>query len=299
MEMFHQASMKLGLDRAVLAHARNEQDDGNDGDFMGNPRLKKRSTGSGGSSSSQGAELVTGKRRRKGAGAVDDGDGNDDGGGDGGGDLALATGGGSKPNMSAKEIDELLKRGAYDVFREDDTEQREFEEADIDAILQRNARKVTYGDGPNASISSSLGSFSKASFVSADEKESVDINDPDFWRKAVGLDEKSGGLLDEPGKEDEVLPFQRVRKQTKNYGDEAHVSEQQLNDLLKPFKPEKTALLSKKKLQLKERQEREEARQQRLAAEAAARNDPSTWGGTPETRYCARSTSMASAGGCA
>ena len=35
-----------------------------------------------------------------------------------------------KANMSAKEIDELLKRGAYDVFREDDSEQREFEEAD-------------------------------------------------------------------------------------------------------------------------------------------------------------------------
>ena len=27
MEMFHQASLKLGLDRAVLAHARNEQED--------------------------------------------------------------------------------------------------------------------------------------------------------------------------------------------------------------------------------------------------------------------------------
>lgn len=28
MEMFHQASMKLGLDRAVLAHARNEGSEG-------------------------------------------------------------------------------------------------------------------------------------------------------------------------------------------------------------------------------------------------------------------------------
>jgi hypothetical protein len=33
----------------------------------------------------------------------------------------------------------------------------------------------------------SLGSFSKASFVSKDEKEDVDINDPDFWQKAIGL----------------------------------------------------------------------------------------------------------------
>jgi hypothetical protein len=44
--------------------------------------------------------------------------------------------------MSAKEIDELLKRGAYDVFREDDSDQQEFEEADIDSILERRARKV-------------------------------------------------------------------------------------------------------------------------------------------------------------
>ena len=59
-----------------------------------------------------------------------------------------------KANMSAKEIDELLKRGAYDVFREDDSEQREFEEADIDSILERRARKVdlTGGKGISASL---------------------------------------------------------------------------------------------------------------------------------------------------
>ena len=59
-----------------------------------------------------------------------------------------------KANMSAKEIDELLKRGAYDVFREDDSDQREFEEADIDSILERRARKVdlTGGKGISASL---------------------------------------------------------------------------------------------------------------------------------------------------
>ena len=85
MHMFHRASLKLGLDRAVLAHARNEQ------------------------------EL-----------------GDDDGSGDGSG----------KSMLQAKEIDELLKRGAYDVFREDDTEQIEFVEADIDDIMKRRAHKV-------------------------------------------------------------------------------------------------------------------------------------------------------------
>ena len=61
-----------------------------------------------------------------------------------------------KANMSAKEIDELLKRGAYDVFREDDSDQREFEEADIDSILERRARKVDLSAG-GSGMSASLG----------------------------------------------------------------------------------------------------------------------------------------------
>ena len=64
-----------------------------------------------------------------------------------------------KANMSAKEIDELLKRGAYDVFREDDSDQREFEEADIDSILERRARKVDLSAG-GSGMSASLGGLS-------------------------------------------------------------------------------------------------------------------------------------------
>ena len=63
-----------------------------------------------------------------------------------------------KANMSAKEIDELLKRGAYDVFREDDSDQREFEEADIDSILERRARKVDLSAG-GSGMSASLGGW--------------------------------------------------------------------------------------------------------------------------------------------
>ena len=149
--MFHQASMKLGMDRAVLAHAR----------------------------ATEGEEAASEKSQGKYA-------------------------------ISAKEIDELLKRGAYDVFREDDTEQQEFEEADIDAILSRRAHKVNYNSSGQATGISSIGNFSKASFVSADQKEDVDINDPDFWRKAVGLTE-----LIQAGEEEIVdLPQQRKRKQT-------------------------------------------------------------------------------------
>ena len=130
MHMFHSASMKLGLDRAVLAHQR--QQDGDDGDG-------------------------TSKKKDK--------------------------------ESQAKEIDALLKKGAYDVFRDDDdNEAQKFMETDIDQLLEQSAKKVTYG-AANTSISSGLGSFSKASFVTdtGDGDKDVDLDDPDFWAKAVGL----------------------------------------------------------------------------------------------------------------
>lgn len=221
MEMFHQASMKLGLDRAVLAHARIEQ--GEDGE---NPSVDLK--------------------------------------------------------MSLKEIDALLKRGAYDVFREDDSEQKEFEEADIDAILQRRAHKVVYNEG--ATSISSLSNFSKASFVSADEKEDVDINDPDFWKKAVGLREDPGGELNEP-EEVIVLNTQRKRKQTTVYGEMHHEDEEELRRLLKQprngknDKTEKMALKAAlKEQQQKEKLERDEARKAKQQEELRQKNDPKSWG---------------------
>ena len=43
-------------------------------------------------------------------------------------------------------MDELLKRGAYDVFREDgDDESKKFCESDIDSILERSATVVQVG----------------------------------------------------------------------------------------------------------------------------------------------------------
>lgn len=130
MHMFHSASMKLGLDRAVLAHQRqNDQ------------ALSRRKK----------TEL--------------------------------------EKESQAKEIDQLLKKGAYDVFREDDdTEAKLFMETDIDQLLERSSRTVTYGN-TETSISKGLGSFSKASFITSDAAgNDIDLDDPDFWAKAVGLD---------------------------------------------------------------------------------------------------------------
>ena len=55
---------------------------------------------------------------------------------------------------------------------------------------------MSYGDGRGAA--SALGSgFSKASFVSTDQKDEVDLDDPDFWQKAIGLVEGSNDNSDE------------------------------------------------------------------------------------------------------
>lgn len=135
MHMFHSASLKLGLERAVLSQNREQADDGEDG----NGKVKKK----------------------------------------------------SDREAQAKEIDSLLKKGAYDVFKdEDDTEAEKFMETDIDQLLEHSSKKVTYGDSATSSLGKGLGSFSKASFVATtDEGEKdVDLDDPDFWAKAVGLE---------------------------------------------------------------------------------------------------------------
>ena len=134
MHMFHSASLKLGLDRAVLAHQRQNAD------------LQESSS----------------KRKSK-----------------------------AEREEQAKEIDSLLKKGAYDVFNEDDDKEAEqFMETDIDQLLEKSSRKVTYGESATTSLASGLGSFSKASFVASGEGDGkdVDLDDPEFWSKAVGLE---------------------------------------------------------------------------------------------------------------
>jgi len=145
-EMFHAASMKLGLDRAVLAHQRAE----------GEMEAGAASAAAGVGMSKSESSLLKPTKAQLG--------------------------------LSHTEVEHLLKRGAYDVFRGDDKEGQEFQEADIDQILQRQSHKVVYGN--QESLTKNLASsFSKASFVSTDNKEDIDLDDPEFWKKAIGLTE--------------------------------------------------------------------------------------------------------------
>ena len=228
MHMFHSASMKLGLERAVLSQQRDQGgEDGEDG-----------------------------KTKAK-----------------------------SDREAQAKEIDELLKKGAYDVFRDDDDKEAEkFMETDIDQLLERSARTVTY-DAKDSGLSGGLGSFSKASFVAdtGDGEKDVDLDDPDFWSKAVGLEvpvetpEEIAQMLDDGVK--------RSRKQVQVFDPYAEFAEaeQRKKDKLamkiKEEKEEKERIrLEKKKKKNDEkerkRKEREEVRGSLFGKSTAAPPPP-------------------------
>ncbi|KAI9298521.1 hypothetical protein K502DRAFT_311406, partial [Neoconidiobolus thromboides FSU 785] len=113
----------------------------------------------------------------------------------------------SSTGLSKKEVDDLLKLGAYGALL-DDTESSKFHEEDIDSILERRSTVIKYGSNEKGSA------FSKASFSTFDE-EKTDLNDPDFWDKWATkaeidleqLNEKNPLILDEP----------RTRKRTKRF----------------------------------------------------------------------------------
>lgn len=91
--------------------------------------------------------------------------------------------------MSKDEIEKLLRKGAYNVFSEEqngtsDKASKEFENLDIDAILSRRTKTVVH-ENTGSNSAAAGGTFSKASFKAANQGESaeVDIDDPDFWKK--------------------------------------------------------------------------------------------------------------------
>lgn len=169
LHMFHQASLKLGLDQAVLGGIRNNN-----------------------------ASSLT------------------------------STKGKANPNarLSKEEIENLLKHGAYEMFKEEkdgeaEAASKRFSEESIDQILSRSTTIVH--DPKKAADSgkkSFMSSFSKATFVSSSNPdEVVDIDDPDFWTKVVGL--KAVEELERERAAAEASPLKRRRaRRVKSYADE-------------------------------------------------------------------------------
>ncbi|KAK3760063.1 hypothetical protein RRG08_064733 [Elysia crispata] len=114
--------------------------------------------------------------------------------------------------MSKKEIEDLLKKGAYGALMEEDNAGDSFCEEDIDMILQRRTKVIQIESEGKGST------FAKASFSMTENRSDIDINDPNFWQKwakKADIDtdaskSKSELIVDEP----------RQRRQTNRYGND-------------------------------------------------------------------------------
>jgi hypothetical protein len=133
---------------------------------------------------------------------------------------------GGKPDgplnaMSRKEVEDLLKKGAYGAIMDDDEAAEKFCEEDIDQILAKRSTTIKHEAGIKGST------FSKATFAGAAENRmDIDINDPDFWekwaRKAdLDMDALTANKL--------IIEQPRVRKQTQRYT--AQVDEHIIDEL--------------------------------------------------------------------
>ena len=82
-----------------------------------------------------------------------------------------------QPQLSKKEIEDLLKKGAYGAIMEDDGTGDQFCEEDIDQILQRRTQVVQIEAGVKG------GTFAKASFSASSSRSDISLDDPEFWNK--------------------------------------------------------------------------------------------------------------------
>lgn len=120
---------------------------------------------------------------------------------------------GNNKQMSKKEIEDLLKKGAYGAVMDDDNAGDKFCEEDIDSILERRTQVIT--------MESEKGStFSKASFASSSNRSDINIDDPDFWNKWAKRAEIDPTACEKDELEDLVLSEPRRRTQIKRYGHE-------------------------------------------------------------------------------
>ena len=97
--------------------------------------------------------------------------------------------------LDGKDVEELLKFGAYDLFRQDDNDDRarQFCEADIEQILENQAVNIKY---ESKKMTADGSTFSKAVFQASAADRSVDLHDKDFWSLVLGTEHNATYLLD-------------------------------------------------------------------------------------------------------
>lgn len=118
--------------------------------------------------------------------------------------------GGIDGQLTKKEIEELLRKGAYGALMDDDNAGDKFCEEDIDQILSRRTQVITI-DNSEAKGST----FSKATFSSSNNREDIELDDPNFWEKWA----KKANIEDDLMSGNDLIQLApRRRTQTKRYG---------------------------------------------------------------------------------
>uniref|UniRef100_A0A452IVQ9 Chromodomain helicase DNA binding protein 8 n=1 Tax=Gopherus agassizii TaxID=38772 RepID=A0A452IVQ9_9SAUR len=111
--------------------------------------------------------------------------------------------------FSKKEIEDLLRKGAYAAIMEEDDEGSKFCEEDIDQILLRRTTTITIESEGKGST------FAKASFVASENRTDIALDDPNFWQKWAKKADLDLDLLNR--KNNLVIDTPRVRKQTRHF----------------------------------------------------------------------------------
>uniref|UniRef100_S4RN91 Chromodomain helicase DNA binding protein 9 n=1 Tax=Petromyzon marinus TaxID=7757 RepID=S4RN91_PETMA len=111
--------------------------------------------------------------------------------------------------MSKKEIEDLLRKGAYGAIMDEEDEGSKFCEEDIDQILQRRTHTITIESEGKGST------FAKASFVASGNRTDISLDDPNFWQKWAKKAEID--LESMHGKNSLVIDTPRIRKQVRQY----------------------------------------------------------------------------------
>uniref|UniRef100_A0A8D2ZG83 Chromodomain helicase DNA binding protein 7 n=1 Tax=Scophthalmus maximus TaxID=52904 RepID=A0A8D2ZG83_SCOMX len=111
--------------------------------------------------------------------------------------------------LSKKEVEDLLRKGAYGALMDEEDEGSKFCEEDIDQILQRRTHTITIESEGKGST------FAKASFVATGNRTDISLEDPDFWQKWAKKAELDLDAIN--GRNTLVIDTPRVRKQTRHY----------------------------------------------------------------------------------
>merc|ERR1712141_646050 len=124
-------------------------------------------------------------------------------------------------SLSKKEVEDLLKKGAYGALMDDETAGDKFIEEDIEEILSRRTTTKTQDTSDQKG-----GSFSKATFASADTAD-IQIDDPEFWQKWA----KKAEIEETDNKETLVIDEPRERKSVARFGGNESLDPRECSEL--------------------------------------------------------------------